>query len=254
MDIRLFVVMGLNFLVSFLLLMGAGRLCGYPGSMGKTLLAALVGACYAGGCMVPGFAFLGNIFWRTVILAVMAVIAYGVCITTIRLGAVFWVLNMALGGVTYGLGEGSAGGLLGAVLIFLVLRILGRGESVGTQYVPVELSYNGNQLKMTALRDTGNSLRDPVSGQPVLVVGADAAYQLTGLTPEQLRKPVDTICRIPGLRLIPYRTVGNEAGFLLGLRLRNVQVGSWCGSRIVAFAPQQLSLEGTYQALTGGTA
>lgn len=254
MDIGLIAVMGLNFAVGMLLLMGTGRLCGFPCCAGRCLLAALVGALHAGGCMAPGFLFLGNMFWRTVILAVMAAIAYGIHATTFRLGSVNWVLNMAVGGVSYGLGKGSAGVVLGAALIFLVLHFFGWGRPVGRQYVPVELCYNGNRLKMTALQDTGNTLHDPLSGQPVLVVGSDAAYRLTGLTPEQLRNPVESICRIPGLRLIPYRTVGNEGGFLLGLRLRNVQVGSWCGSRIVAFAPQKLSVEGTYQALTGGIA
>jgi len=83
------------------------------------------------------------------------------------------------------------------------------------------------------------------------VIGADAAQQLTGLTREQLLTPVETIGILPGLRLIPYHSVGSS-GFLLALRLRDVKIGSWRGSTLVAFAPERLSMEGAYQALTGG--
>ena len=105
-----------------------------------------------------------------------------------------------------------------------------------------------------ALRDTGNTLRDPITGGEVLVIGADAAGELTGLTQAQLRNPIDSLGTIPGLRLIPYHSIGNEGGFLLALKLQNVKIGSWKGSSLVAFAPEGLNLEGTYQALTGGVA
>ena len=105
-----------------------------------------------------------------------------------------------------------------------------------------------------SVEDTGNLLRDPITGRQVLVVGGDVALELTGLTQEQLRSPVESIGALPGLRLIPYRNVGNSSGFLLALRLQNVKIGKWKGSTLVAFAPEGLSSEGAYQALTGGAA
>ena len=56
---------------------------------------------------------------------------------------------------------------------------------------------------------------------------------------------------LPGLRLVPYHSVG-KSSFLLAIRLQNVKIGSWQGSSLVAFAPEGLSKEGAYQALTGG--
>ena len=105
-------------------------------------------------------------------------------------------------------------------------------------------------MRLTALRDTGNSLRDPITGKPVLIVGADIAEKLTGLSPAALRDPVRTMGSLPGLRLIPYRTVGNT-GFLLALRIPSVKIGNRQGSALVAFSPHILG--SGYQALTGGT-
>lgn len=82
----------------------------------------------------------------------------------------------------------------------------------GRRLLPVRLSGNGKQLRLTALADTGNELRDPITGQSVLVIGCEAAGQLTGLTRAQLRHPLETLTAapLPGLRLIPYRAVGAE--------------------------------------------
>jgi stage II sporulation protein GA (sporulation sigma-E factor processing peptidase) len=123
---------------------------------------------------------------------------------------------------------------------------------LGKHFVPVELSYGGEKVTLTALQDTGNSLRDPLTGQPVLVIGANAAQKLTGLTPEQIRDPAKALTALPGLRLVPYRAVGRQNGMLLALKMDNVKIGAFRGSRVVAFAPEGLGENGEYQALTGG--
>ena len=140
--------------------------------------------------------------------------------------------------------------LLLASVLLLLLCVLGLPEKSGT-LIQIELSYGTNRMKLTALRDTGNSLHDPITGKPVLILGADAAKDLIGLSEHQLRNPTDTMGAIPGLRLIPYRAIGGE-GLLLALRLPYVRIGSREGSTLVAFAPEVLSKEGKFQALTGG--
>lgn len=247
-------VVALNFLVDFLLLLGAGRLCGYPVRIRRALLASAMGGLYAGCCLLPGFHFLGNILWRLVSLAGMSVIAYGPSVSALRRGVVFAFLSLALGGAVVMLGRGGLIGILGASGVMCLLCGFGFRERIGgTKYVPVELSYGDKNLHLTALRDTGNTLRDPITGQRVLVVGADVARELTGLTREQLCTPVESLHILPGLRLIPYNSVGKTGGFLLALRLKQVKIGAWQGSSLVAFAPEGLHSEGAYQALTGGT-
>lgn len=244
----------ISFLVDFLLLMGTNRLCGHSHALGRCAMGAGVGALHAGACILPGFLFLGNLLWRTVFIGISCAAAFGITKSALRRGAVFWLLRMALSGVVMGMETDSLWALVLAAGGICLLCAVGLRRGIAAQqYVPVELCYGGRRLKLTALRDTGNTLFDPLTGQSVLVVGADAAQILTGLTREQLRQPVESIGILPGLRLIPYKTIGKESGFLLGLRLGQVQIGSRRGSRVVAFAPEQLSSEGAYQALTGGT-
>ena len=137
----------------------------------------------------------------------------------------------------------------------LLLCMFGfRGVPGSREYVPVELNWKGRREELLALRDTGNTLRDPVTGQSVLIVDAAAAWHLLGLTRQQLQKPVETVAagEFPGLRLIPYSTVGQSNGMLAALRMENVRIDQWRGSTLVAFAPAGLDAEGGYRALTGG--
>lgn len=247
------VVIALNFLVDFLLLLGTNRLCGYPASAGKAALAAGLGGLYGGMCLLPGFSFLGNTLWRTVSLAVMSMLAFGLQKSAVRRAVVFILLSMALGGIALGLGSGNSISLIAAAGGILLLCAVGfRGGVGAATYIPVELCYADRKVCITALRDTGNTLRDPVTGRPVLVVGAETAKILTGLSKEQLEKPVESITALPGLRLIPYRAIGNDSGMLLAIQIPQVKIGSWQGSSLVAFAPEGLSMGGEFQALTGG--
>lgn len=249
MDVSLGVVILLHVLVNFLLLMGTSLLCGASASPFRAALGGGLTGIYAWLCMCPHFHFLSSFPWRCTALLLSALLAFGME-HTIRRCAVFGLINLAMSGVLQCLDQNSFWSVTGAGVLLCLLVILAlRGNDPYTQ---VELSYMGRSIKVTALRDTGNTLRDPVTGGPVLVVDCATAEKLTGLSPGQLQRPVETIGRIPGLRLIPYRSVGTANGLMLGLQLREVKIGTWQGSRVVAFAPGELSTHGEYQALTGG--
>lgn len=255
MVVYLDLVMGLNFLVDFFLLLGTNRLSGFPSGGKRTAAAAALGGVYGGLCLLPELRFLGNLLWRTVFLLLMAVIAFGWDRSAVKRTGVFLLLTMALGGLALSLGRGNwLSLLLAAAAVWLLCRGA-FGDGIGVrEYVPLELSWGGNRLGLTALRDTGNTLRDPVTGEQVLVLSAQAACSLTGLTEEQLRRPLETLASrpVPGLRLIPYRAVGTAGGFLLGLRFEDARIGKKRCSVVAAFAPDGLGRGEGFQALAGG--
>ena len=245
-------VLLLNVLVDLLLLLAASRLCGLPVKPARVALGALLGGVYAACCLLPGFYFLGNTLWRTVSLGLMSVVAYGISKSALRRGLIFALLAMALGGAVMGMGNSGFWAVVCGAATVSALCYFGFRERIGgTSYVPVELRYGDKLLRITALQDTGNTLRDPITGRAVLVVGADTALELLGLTRSQLENPVDSLTALPGLRLVPYRSIG-ASSFLLAMKLKNVKIGTWQGSTLVAFAPDSLGAEGAYQALTGG--
>lgn len=252
MEIYLDLVILLNFLVDFLLLLGTNRLSGFPLSVRRCALAAALGGIYSGCCMLREFRFLGNQLWRGVFLGLICAIAFGFRRDAVKRGGVFLLLSMALGGVAVSLGRGDFLSLcLAAGGIWLLCRIAFGHKVGGQEYVPLSITYGDAAVRLIALRDSGNTLRDPVTGEGVLLISGEAAQTLTGLSHKQLCSPLETLAQrpIPGLRLIPYRAVGTAGGFLLGMRFPQVKLGERTQSAIVAFVPEGLGRGGMYQAL-----
>lgn len=255
LTVYLDLVMILNFLVDFLLLMGTNRLAGFPGAPGRCAAAAFFGSIYAAFCLLPDFRFLGNFLWRCVSLCLMALIAFGLRRDAVKRGGVFLLLSLALGGMALCFTKQNFAALtLGSAGVWLLCRVSFGDGAVGREYVPVTLTYGGKTASFTALRDTGNALRDPISGEPVLVVSGEIGERLTGLTRQQLSSPLETMAArpLPGLRLIPYHAVGNKGGLMLAMRFSGAVVGKRQQNVLVAFAAEGLESTGMYQALTGG--
>ena len=253
MLVYLNLVMILNFLVDFLLILGTNRLSGFPPDWGRSALAAAVGGLYSGLCMIPGFHFMMNFLWRIASLLVVSAVAFGGS-SMLRRGGIFVLLSLALGGIAVGFGnEGYWMPVIAVGILWLLCRRVFSGGAGGKEYVPVRITHEGNMVSVIALKDSGNSLRDPVTGESVMVIGAQTAMHLIGLNKEQLSSPMETLTAssIRGLRLIPYRSVGGS-GMLLAKRFSNVQIGDRKGSALVAFAPEAIGRGEGYQALTGG--
>lgn len=237
---------GLNFLVDLCLLLGVNRLAGHPPGLKRAAAAAALGGGYAGACLLPGLAFLANGLWRAVSLGLMGWTAFGPGRSGWQRSVLFVLLSMALGGLALSLDAGRMGLPLCAGALALLARMGLRGR--GREFVTVTVTYAGRTVSALALRDTGNTLRDPITGEAVTVLSPVLGEKL-GIPAEVLRDPAGVM--LPGLRLIPARTVGG-GGLLAAVRCEQVTVGGRSGGRLVAFARENFG-NGEYQALTGGS-
>jgi len=250
------VVAILNFVVDFLLILATNRLTGFSPDFGRSAAAAALGGVYGGACLIRRFSFLGSLPWRIICLLLMTSIAFGWNKSAVQRGGVFVLLSMSLGGITVGMGHRSVPLLLLAVfLIWVLCSISFRGNVGNREYVKVKLCWEDRQMQIIALKDTGNTLRDPLTGEQILVAGADVGEKLLGLTPDQLRHPVETVAgsKLRGLRLIPYQAVGQPGSMLLAVRFQNARIGNRNAQPLVAFAPERIAKGEMYQMLTGGT-
>lgn len=233
-------VMGLRFLVNLLLLTAAGWMYAGENDMLGTVTAALAGTAYAGACLQPGLEMIQNALWRGASLAVMAWLAYA---DDWQKGCLYGIFDLAV----HGIALGRSWELPGAALV-CILGWMGTKRRI----LPVKITNREKTVEMKALLDTGNELRDPITGERVVIVGQKAAEALLGLGGSALTDPLATMAegRIPGLRLIPYHGVGVE-GVLLGMRFDRVRIGTRERARVVAFAPGTIGSE-EYQAIVGG--
>ena len=187
----------LNAALNYLLLLGSARLGGGVIRHGRLALAAALGGVYAAAALWPPLAFFRALGMKAVALALMLLAAFGPARRTVRLGALFLALAFCLGGVTLLcvqlLGTGllllssgayypvSMAGLLtlaGSLYLIAYVVFSHIAEHGGGEIVPVTLSLGAHSVQVRALRDTGNTLRDPITNERVLVTDWQTAASL----------------------------------------------------------------------------
>lgn len=165
----------------------------------------------------------------------------------------------------------SWAGPVASVVTILVAAELGWGVVQRwvwshTVYLPLEIELLDKTARLTALLDTGNQLRDPLTAAPVIVVGGEVGPRLlpkevwallqTGgsLDLGALTESIGTSPLAARFRMIPFTSLGKKQGLLpafrpdrvtLFLRTEKIELPG----AVVAFYGQSLSYDGSYQAL-----
>lgn len=275
MTVYLDLVFALNFAVNYLLLRGTARLGASAAPRKRLLPGALLGAGYAVAVYLPRCGWLTFFLWKLLVAALMLGVSFGWRRSTLRLGAIFAAISLVLCGAVYAV-ELLRGGtvryyrnsllypvtfgslLLTAAAVCAACRLLlPRLTFAADSTALLTLELNGRRVALTAMRDSGNTLSDPVTGAPVVTVEWQYAARL--LPQERLRQtdfqaPAMLALRLKAYRprLIPYRAVGVSEGMLLALPCSlTMDKQTWQG--LAAFSPTPLS-GGAYQALVGAAA
>ncbi len=161
-------------------------------------------------------------------------------VATLLLGGILLMLRRMLPplyqitGIIGVLVPGTAG-------FFLVSERM-RGNSREKKECYVIVQKGKEKLRIKALMDTGNLLREPISQRPVAVVD-EAAFGL--LFPDKTPE---------GYRMIPYRSVGKKHGMLKGYYLESLVVeregiSISCYDIYVAIGEEFCGREGGYQVI-----
>ena len=98
-------VLLLNGLVDYLLLVACGSVTATPLRRRRILVAALLGGGYGAMSLLPGFRFLGSLFWELIFGAVLCLVAFGPGRGIIRRSVVFLLLAAAFSGIVLVLTE-----------------------------------------------------------------------------------------------------------------------------------------------------
>lgn len=132
--------------------------------------------------------------------------------------------------------------------------------------IPLEVHFDGRVQRLTALVDTGNRLRDPLTGEPAIVVERSV---LQPLLPEYLRDAVEQLAdgdlqpvtRLLAserwsrrFRIIPFSSVGREHGLLAAFKPDEVRIALDgdavpAGPCVLGLCREPLDPDGVYQAL-----
>lgn len=128
----------------------------------------------------------------------------------------------------------------------------------------IQILWDGNQLQLNALLDTGNRLCDPLTKVPVVIV---ELQQIKKLLPDEVLSWIENVqggnfsinWKLPvfweeRMRVLPFNSLGKEHGLLIGFRPDLVKVRQKdreivSRNVVVGLLNQSLSREGAFQAL-----
>jgi len=273
----------LNMAMDYVLFLGTARLAGLPLRRGRYALAALLGGLYALAVFLPGLEAISVSPVKIGVGVLLSLVAFGGEEKLLRLILLLFGLACAMAGGVLGLSllagspAPSVGGVFftdvnGGVLLaaataaYLLLSVVFRAAAAkGTEgrLIPVLVRIGGRTAELTALWDSGNTLRDGACGQPVLVTAPGTLDRVLpplvrgllkngGLNmPETLLEPLRMAAPELRPRLIPYHAVGVAGGLLLTITTEQVEVnGTQYAGLAAALSPTPLG-DG-YSALWGG--
>ena len=267
-----------NTAVNWLLLATAVALTGTGTRPWRLGLGAALGGLYALAVLLPGLRWLGRLPGATLAFLALCLTAFGCRGRAWKSWLWFFGVCCGFAGLVM-----AAAALLGLPVLWgggrvwyrvtgRLLLLLAGALWVGTrllldrfalhrgrELLRLELTLGQRRVCCAALRDTGNTLQDPLTGAKVPVARWQLAARLLpelGLSRQQFLDPAALAQRLARerpelqLRLIPFRAVGVESGLLLALALDRVCVeGKAAPTRLVAFSPTELSDGGLYEAL-----
>jgi stage II sporulation protein GA (sporulation sigma-E factor processing peptidase) len=204
--------------------------------------------------------------WGMMLLSAFLLAGCTYALSTVLDGGV-----LSYGGLMYISPQGTLKAFLfSAGLCIVLVRPIGRilsGKAFREgSIIPVLIRLGDKTVRFNALVDTGNSLTDPITGYPVMIVEAES---LKAILPSEVYDSVvsnNIYKQIPNgngentwikrIHLIPFKSIGKENGMRTGFRPDNLRVGrdgafKEINNVIVGICGIKLSNSAKYSALVG---
>jgi len=155
-------------------------------------------------------------------------------------------------------------GVVAFIVIQIAFKITKNKLSAKDMLCNIEVYFNNKKTKVKALVDSGNMLKEPISGYPVVVVEKTKMEQIL---PKELIKLIDCVERgdyeedgvnnyMQKIRLIPFSSLGKQNGMLVGIRVQKVKINfkdaeNYVNDVVVGIYNKKLTKENKYNALIG---
>lgn len=141
------------------------------------------------------------------------------------------VMNNGVYTNTYPLKIAALGGIIGFATIVIAFKVIKGKISSKTMYCTIEIEVNNKKVESKAMIDTGNLLKEPISGTPVVIVENEI---LEGILPKEILENTQKIIKgeaeevpieyLSKLRIIPFTSLGMPNGMLIGIKADKIDI------------------------------
>ncbi len=131
-------------------------------------------------------------------------------------------------------------GISAGYLIITLSKKMFKRKSVTNEYF-IKIFYNKNNVTLWGVVDTGNALKDPLSGKPVII--ADNSVLKNLISPHITEANLCEFVRPEDFRVIPYKTI-SQSGVIYGFTPDKVEIkNQTVKDVIIAQAPIHLEAD-----------
>ena len=143
---------------------------------------------------------------------------------------IFMVDGVYIG--TYPLKIALLGGITGFIITYVAFKVVKSRVTKNEIIYKVIVKFDEKELETNVMLDTGNMLKDPISGEAVVLIEKQKLYEIM---PKNL---LDNIEKVLGgefkeeqevkyrtrLRIIPFTSVGKQNGMMLGIKVDEAKI------------------------------
>lgn len=291
MTVYLDVVLLENLCMNYIILFATGYLMKIKMKQLRLIVSSILGGIYAVIAYLEILPIYSSFGMKVILSILMVYIAFkpkGVKILSKQL-IIFYLTSFVFGGCafallyfvrpqdilmrngvyvgTYPIKIALLGGIVGFIITYVAFRIVKTKLRRKDILYNIEITLQEKRLKVKAMLDTGNLLKDPISKMPVIVVEKEQLYSLLPIQlldhieewiggDEEFLNQIEEKELIARFRIIPFSSVGKQNGLMLGFKADQVEIEKEEGTQIrknviIGIFNQNLSRDKRYSALIG---
>ena len=258
----------------------------------RLILSSLLGTIYSIISLIPNMDIYSTVGLKILLSIVMVFIAFEnkTFKSLIKALLIFYLTSFAFGGCAlfllyfikpenivikngvyigkYPIKIAFLGGIVGFTIIINAFKIIKIRLSKKDMFCYIDIFLKNKKATVKAFIDSGNMLKEPIGGAPVIVVESDS---LKDIFPEIILKNIEKIIGgdyenmiselekkeyISKFRIIPFSSLGNENAILLGFKADKVKISKdeneyIYTNAVIGIYDKKLSKYNEYSALVG---
>ncbi len=252
MTIYLDVILMENICMNYIILFATGLISKISLRNFRIFLSSLLGGIYAVISFAPILKIYSNFILKVILSITMIYIAFNPknVKQLLKELILFYLVSFAFGGCafcllyfikpqdilmrngyltgTYPIKVALLGGIVGFIIVNIAFRVVKGRISKSDMFCELEIFFKEKSVSIKAMIDTGNLLKDPISGMPVAVV---EKQELKNLIPSEIIENLNGILNglnediktevakeyLPKFRVIPFSSLGKQNRFIIGI-------------------------------------
>lgn len=165
---------------------------------------------------------------------------------------------------TYPIKVTLVAGVVAFIIIQIAFKITKNKLSPDDMICKIEIYLKNKKLTVNSLIDSGNMLKDPISGAPVLVIEKE---KIKPILPDKLLNIIEQIEGgayeeneineyLSKIKMIPFSSLGKQNGMLVGVKAEKIKVNfrdveTYVDNIVLGIYSKKLTKDNRYNALIG---